>query len=269
MFFNIGASRKAKRAYNAPMDWQDTGIVLSAKRHGETSAIVRILTSEHGLHAGLVRGGFSKRQRANIEPGNRVAVTWRGRLAEHLGAFSLETIHAHGAQVLEHPDRLAALAAAAAVAEGALPEREPHLATFEALEIFLSALENDEFGENVCAWGSLYVKWEVGVLSELGFRLDVSTCASTGVTDDLIWVSPKSARAVSRAAGEPYRSKLLPLPDFLKTEGRIADSLDEVLQGLKLTGYFLDRHLFAPFDKTMPSARGRLVERLAHMRAGA
>lgn len=250
------------------MDWQDTGIVLSAKRHGETSAIVRILTSEHGMHAGLVRGGFSKRQRANVEPGNRVSVTWRGRLAEHLGAFSLETIHAHGAQVLDYPDRLAALAAATSVAQAALPEREPHKATFDALEIFLNALENDAFCDNVCAWGSLYVKWEVGVLSELGFRLDVSACASSGVTEDLIWVSPKSARAVSRTAGEPYRDQLLPLPDFLKADGSIAQSLDDVLKGLKLTGYFLDRHLFSPFDKTMPSARGRLVERLAHLKSG-
>lgn len=265
MFFNIGASSSRVREYNAPMDWQDTGLVLSAKRHGETSAIVRVLTSEHGMHAGLVRGGFSKRQRANLEPGNRVSVAWRGRLAEHLGAFSLETIHAHGAQLLDYPDRLAALAAAASVAETALPEREPHTATFEALEILLNALENDEFCTDVCAWGSLYVKWEVGVLSELGFRLDVSACASTGVTEDLIWVSPKSARAVSKAAGEPYRDQLLPLAEFLKSDGSSAASLDEVLQGLKLTGYFLDRHLFTPHDKKMPSARGRLVERLAHM----
>jgi len=247
------------------MNWQDEGIVLSAKRHGETSAIVRVLTAEHGQHAGLVRGGFSKRQRASLEPGNRVFVTWRGRLAEHLGAFSLEVIHAHGAQVLDHPERLAALAAAVSMAAAALPEREPHRATFEALEIFLQALENDEFCEDVRAWGSLYVKWEVGLLSELGFRLDVRTCAATGATSELIWVSPKSARAVSKAAGEPYRNQLLSLPEFLKSDGTVAISLDEVLMGFKLTGYFIERHLFLPHDKTMPGARGRLVERLARM----
>lgn len=247
------------------MDWQDDGIVLSARRHGETSAVVRVLTAEHGVHAGLIKGGFSKRQRANIEPGNRVQAKWRGRLAEQLGSYSLETVHAHGAQLLEDPNRLAALASSVSVVEAALPEREPHQPTFEALGVLLNALENDEFCERVCAWGSLYVKWEIGVLSELGFQLDLSHCAATGVTEDLVWVSPKSARAVSREAGQPYKDQMLPLPDFLKNDGTVANNLGDLLKGLKLTGYFLERHLFAPHNRQMPSARARLVERMAHL----
>jgi len=247
------------------MDWQDDGIVLSALRHGETSAVVRILTTQHGVHAGLVRGGFSKRQRSHIEPGNLVHATWRGRLAEQLGSFSFEVNHAHGAGLMDDANRLAALTSATSVVQAALPEREPHASTFNALKILLSNLENVALEDNVTAWGSLYVKWEIGVLSELGFRLDLSHCAATGTTEDLIWVSPKSARAVSKEAGLPYQDQLLPLPDFLKSEGTAAADLNDVLKGLKLTGYFLDRHLFTPHDKTMPSARSRLVERLAHL----
>jgi DNA repair protein RecO (recombination protein O) len=247
------------------MDWQDDGIVLSALRHGETSAVVRILTSEHGVHAGLVRGGFSKRQRSLIEPGNLVHATWRGRLAEQLGTFTLEVRHAHGAGVMDDANRLAALASATSVVQAALPEREPHPSIFKALKILLETLENAALDDLVTAWGSVYVKWEVGVLSELGFRLDLSHCAATGATEDLIWVSPKSARAVSKDAGLPYRHQLLALPDFLKTDGGSAKDLQDVLNGLKLTGYFLDRHIFAAHDKSMPSARSRLVERLAHL----
>ena len=247
------------------MDWQDDGIVLSAKRHGETSAIVRVLTSERGVHAGLIKGGFSKRQRPNIEPGNLVQASWRGRLADQLGFYSLETVHAHGAELLADANRLAALASSVAVAEAALPEREPHLATFEALKVLLTALENDDLSLNVEAWGSLYIKWEMGVLSELGFQLDLSHCAATGVTEDLIWVSPRSGRAVSEEAGLPYKGQLLPLPVFLLNDGTIAENISDVLKGLKLTGYFIDRHLFAPHNRTMPGARARLVERLAHL----
>lgn len=244
------------------MDWRDDGILLSARRHGETSAIVTVLTREHGLHGGLVKGGFAKRSRPAIEPGNRVHATWRARLAEHLGAFTLETLHAHAAALMDDPDRLAGMAAALAVAESALPEREPHPATYEALEAFLDALEHEDIAPDRSAWGTLYVRWEMGLLSELGFRLDLSHCAATGVTEDLVWVSPKSGRAVSQEAGKPYEGQLLPLPAFLAAKGA-AGSVREVLAGVKLTGYFLERHLFAPHGRHMPQARARLVERLA------
>ena len=244
------------------MDWSDDGIVLSARRHGETSAIVTLLTRERGAHAGLVKGGFSKRSRSTIEPGNRVHASWRARLAEHLGAYHLETAHSHGAQLLDTPDRLAGMSAALAVCAAALPEREPHPALFEVLGAFLEALEHDEIGGHVKDWGSLYVKFEVGLLQELGFRLDLDHCAATGATQELIWVSPKSGHAVSREAGAPYEDRLLALPAFVREEGSVAHSSQEVMQGLKLTGYFLERHIFAPHDQRLPQARARLVERV-------
>ncbi len=244
------------------MEWRDDGIILSARRHGETSAIVYMLTREHGVHAGLVRGGYARRKRATVEPGNRVQTVWRARLAEHLGAFTLEVVHAHAAGLMENADRLAAMTAALAMTQFAFPEREPHLATFEALCALLEALEHAELALDATAWGSVYVKWELGILSALGFRLDLSHCAATGETGNLRWVSPKSGRAVSEAAGAPYAHKLLVLPNFLKTANGAALDVPEVLQGLKLTGYFLERHLFTPHDRFMPQARARLLERL-------
>jgi len=250
------------------MDWQDDGIILSARRHGETSAIVTLLTHARGAHAGLVKGGFSKRKRSGIEPGNRVHATWRARLAEHLGNFQLETTHSYGAELLDSPNRLAGMAAALAVCAAALPEREPHPELFEVLGALLDAMEHDDIRGHVEGWGSLYVKWELGLLQELGFRLDLDHCAATGTSDDLIWVSPKSARAVSRSAGKPYEHQLLPLPGFVRKQNGIADTVAEVLQGLKLSGYFLDRHIFTAHERTMPQARARLVERLLRYAKG-
>lgn len=247
------------------MDWQDDGIILSARRHGETSAIVHVLTRAHGVHGGLVKGGYAKRQRASIEPGNRVHVTWRARLSEHLGNYSLETTHAHGAALMDDADRLAAMSAVLAVAGAALPEREPHPAMLQALETLLDALEHADIAPDAASWGQLYVRWELGLLSELGFRLDLSHCASTGATEDLVWVSPKSARAVSREAGLPYAAQLLPLPRFLREDADGPTTLRDILQGLKLSGYFLERHLFAPHDRQIPQARGRLMERLGKL----
>lgn len=244
------------------MDWHDDGIILSAKRHGETSAIVTVLTRAHGAHAGLVKGGFSRRQRATIEPGNRVHATWRARLAEHLGNFTLETTHAHGAALMDDADRLTALSASLGVAMSALPEREPHPETLAALEAFLDALEHNEIAPNSSAWGQLYVRWEIGLLSELGFRLDLSHCASTGDTNNLVWVSPKSGRAVSAEAGKPYEAQLLALPSYLQPSFTGDVTARDIAEGLKLTGYFLERHLFAPHNRTMPQARTRLIQRL-------
>jgi len=249
--------------YNAPMDWQDDGIILSVRRHGETSAIVTLLTHARGAHAGLVKGGYAKRKRAGIEPGNRVHATWRARLVEHLGNFHFETVHSYSAALMDSPNRLAGMAAALAVCAAALPEREPHPKLYEVMGTLLDAMEHDDISHHVEGWGSLYVKWELGLLQELGFRLDLDHCAATGTTEDLVWVSPKSARAVSRDAGKPYEHQLLALPPFIRNPNGIADTVDEVLQGLKLTGYFLDSHIFMAHQRQMPQARARLMERLA------
>ena len=243
------------------MNWSDVGFVLSVRRHGEAAAIVNLLTRQHGRHAGLVRGGMGRRLRGVLQPGNQVAASWRGRLAEHLGSFTVEAMRDHAAGLLSDGDRLAGLASAAAVTEAALPEREPHLAIHDGFAALLQALGGEPGGE--LAWAAVYVRFELGLLSELGFGLDLSQCAATGGTDDLAYVSPRSARAVSRGAGEPYKDRLLPLPAFLLPGATESLTQADILDGLKLTGYFLETQVFAPHNRQPPAARNRLLERIS------
>ncbi|WP_193371192.1 DNA repair protein RecO [Pelagibius marinus] len=234
------------------MKWEDEAIVLAARPHGETAAVVQLLTRAHGRHAGLVRGGQSARLRGIYQSGNRVSATWSGRLPEHLGSLECEMECSYMARVLDDSDRLAALSAATAVCEGAMPEREPHPACFEGLLALLEALEGDH-------WAEVYVRWELAFLAELGFGLDLSSCAAGVENDQLAYVSPRSGRAVSLSAGAPYRDKLLPLPGFLVGRGEGGNAA--VAEGLALTGFFLERHLFHPHDKALPAARLRLEQR--------
>ncbi|MDA1088993.1 MAG: DNA repair protein RecO [Proteobacteria bacterium] len=236
------------------MDWTDDGIVLSAKKHGETSSIVCLLTREHGRHLGLVRGGAGKKARGILQPGNRVEARWRARLAEHLGTYSCEMTEAFAATVLRDPLKLAGLSAACAITEGALAEREPHQPIFDGLLALIGSLQQEN-------WPSAYVKWELGLLGEIGFALDLSTCAATGQNDQLAYVSPKSGRAVSLAAAEPYKKKLLVLPGFLLQSGAFGTA-KEVADGLALTAYFLERDVYGHTKNGLPAARNRLTERL-------
>ena len=238
------------------MDWRDRGIVLSARRHGESAAIVNLLTRDHGRHAGLVRGGSGRKLKGTLQPGNLVAATWRGRLAEHLGSYTVELEHAVPATFLDDANRLACLASACAVAEQALPERHPYAALYDGFMALLEALGGDS-----PHWDAVYVRWELGVLEVLGFGLDLKSCAVTGSNDDLVYVSPRTGRAVSASAGEPYRERLLVLPGFLI--GRDVESRDDVALGLRLTGHFLERHLFDGEKNGPPPARERFVARQA------
>lgn len=235
------------------MDWTDDGILLSLRRHGETGAVATLLTREHGRHAGLVHGGAGKVARAALQTGNRLLVTWKARLSEQLGSFTWELSGAFGSRWLDDPLRLAGLSAACAMAEVCLPEREPHQVTFDGLAAMIRALNDED-------WPSLYVHWELGLLGELGFSLDLSCCAASGVTEGLSYVSPRSGRAVSRTAGVPYHDKLLALPAFL-LDASVGDRR-AVVEGLTLTGYFLERHVLSPQGKGLPAARSRLVDRL-------
>jgi DNA repair protein RecO (recombination protein O) len=239
------------------MEWTDEAIVLAVRPHGEGAAIAQLLTHERGRHAGLVHGGAGRSKRATVEVGNRVHATWRARLDEHLGTLALEATRFHAAALLDDPLRLAALASACAVAEGALPEREPHPALFTGTCALLGLLETAP----VAVWPAAYVRWELGLLGELGYGLDLSRCAATGTTEELVWVSPRTGRAVSRAAGEPYRDKLLALPGFLVNR-EAGDPADEIAAGLALTGHFLAAQVYAPFNRPPPPARDRLVARL-------
>jgi DNA repair protein RecO (recombination protein O) len=231
------------------IEWLDEGIVLSTQPHGEDAAIVHMLTREHGKHAGLARGAQGKRNRATYQPGTTVQARWRGRLAEHLGQYTCEPLHSPFANLLEMPDRLTALASAMAVADRALPEREVHTPIYDGTQALIEALHHD-------AWAEAYVQWEVQVLRELGFGLDLRRCAGGG-SGRLVYVSPRSGRAVSDEAGAPYSAKLLPLPGFLAGYG--GGGPWEVAQGLRLTAFFLERHILEPADLTLPPARERLA----------
>jgi DNA repair protein RecO (recombination protein O) len=237
------------------MQWQDDAIILSARPHGETSLILQVLTSEHGRHAGLVRGARRARGRGAYETGNRVTADWQARLADHLGVLRCELLRGYAADLIDDPARLACLAAAAAVAETALPEREAVPGAFAGLVALLDSLAADR------GWSSGYVAWELALLAELGFGLDLSRCAATGATSDLAYVSPKSAQAVSREAGAPYRDKLLKLPAFLRESG-LPPSTGDISDGLTLTGFFLERHIYQPFGRILPAARARFVDRM-------
>jgi DNA repair protein RecO (recombination protein O) len=236
------------------MEWHDRAFVLNARRHGESAAIVELLTGEHGRHAGLVRGGQSPRLRAVLQPGNEVTAVWRGRLSEHLGTIACELVRPHAAGLLDDPDRLAGLTAAAALVAAALPKREPYPDVFASFEGLLRALDSG------MDWPVHYVEWERDLLAALGFGLDLSCCAVSGATTDLAYVSPRTGRAVSRAAGLPYRDRLLILPRFLWRD-ELADRR-QIELGMMLTEHFLVHHVFVPQGRTLPAARLRLAERI-------
>jgi DNA repair protein RecO (recombination protein O) len=232
------------------MDWTDTGVVLARRRHGESGAIVALLTREHGRHLGRVRSLAGRRASGVYEIGNIVRAHWRGRLAEHLGSYDGELLTAHAAQVLDDASRLAALTAALTVVDQATPEREPHPALYDATLDLLAGLGRDD-------WPQRYVRWECACLAELGFGLSLEQCAVTGLSDTLTHVSPRTGRAVSA----PYADRLLTLPAFI-TDPALAASPAEVLDGLALTGHFLERHVLAPLGHRLPAARNRLVDRI-------
>ena len=237
------------------MEWSDEGIVLAARAFGETSVVLSLLTRDYGRHSGLVRGGIGRRNRGILQPGSRVSARWRARLADHLGTMSCEPGRALAPEVLADRSRLAGIAAACAIAETALPEGEPAPAIYRALADLFAAIEAET------GWAVRYVRWEVDLLAELGFGLDLGCCAVTGVTGDLAYVSPRSGRAVSAEAGAPWHDRLLRLPGFLVDAS--AESAEAIADGLALTGHFLLRHVYAEQGRALPAARARLAEQIA------
>ncbi|MCK5425042.1 MAG: DNA repair protein RecO [Emcibacter sp.] len=238
------------------MEFHDQGIIISLRKYGEFDAVIDVLTAEHGRHAGLVKGGMGRRQRGTLQPGNEVTLNWRGRLESQLGTYRAELRNARSASFLDYPSKLGVLNSVCAILSVSLAEREQHRALYDGLQVLLDTLERvDQEPEH---WGALLVRWEIGLLAELGFGLDLSCCAATGVTDDLIYVSPKSGRAVSRDAGQPYHDKLLALPSFLLGGGEV--SSNDVRDGLYLSEFFLERHVLYPHNKKIPQARRMLMD---------
>jgi DNA repair protein RecO (recombination protein O) len=238
------------------MEWQAPAVVLEARAHGEGAAVVTLLTEAYGRHAGLAKGGASRAQAAVWQTGNLVEVRWVARLADQLGTLSGELVHASAALAMDDPLALALLRAATSVAEAALPEREAHPRVFRGLVALIAALARgaDQALPDL-------VRWEAELLGDLGYGLDLARCAVTGATEDLVFVSPRSGRAVSEAAAGEWRERLLPLPRFLLGQGPSAPA--DWLAGLKLTGHFLARDVFGTHHKPLPAARGMLLDRIA------
>lgn len=249
------------------MQWDDEAIILSVRPHGETVAIAEVFARTQGRYLGLVHGGRSRRMRPVLQPGNHVDATWKARLSEHLGSLSFELRRSYAAVAMQDAGALAAVQSMAALL-GLLPERATHPQLFETSVVVLSFLDESAI------WPALLVRWEVAFLEEMGFGLDLATCVATGNIGELVYVSPRSGRAVSRTAGQPYADKLLKLPAFLlpqsqsdegaQTSDRSTVSAQDVLAGFILTGHFLRTRLLNPNGLEIPAARDRLVDRLTN-----
>ena len=235
------------------MQWSDEGIVLGVRRHGEGNAILELMTREHGRHLGLVRGGGGSRLRPVLQPGNTVAVVWRARLDEHLGNYAVEGLKLRAASILAAPHAAFGVTHVAALVR-LLPERDPHASVHDALDTIMERIDDVQLA------AALIVRLELQLLAELGFGLDLKQCAATGETTELVYVSPKSGRAVSRAAGEPWRDRLLRLPSFLREEDtdELPSSAD-LADAFAVTGYFLNMHVLEPRGAGLPPEREHFI----------
>lgn len=237
------------------MDWRENGILLASRRHGETARIIEVFTREHGRHAGVVPGGASRKMAPLLQPGAELDLAWRARLSEHIGTFRVEPVRSR-AHLMEGRLALAALNAVAGLLTFSLPERAPHPALFDKTEALL-----DMVGDGP-VWPLAYLRWEMALLDDMGFGLDLETCAVTGAREGLAYVSPKSGRAVSEAGAGAWKDRLLPLSPEL-AEGATGAPAG-VLQGLQVTGHFLANHLAPSLgEKPLPAARQRFVDLLA------
>ena len=246
------------------MDWQDEGLILGVRKHGETSSIVEAMTAKHGRHLGLVRGGRSSRMRPILQPGNYATLQWRARLEEQLGTYTVEAgelmaaslmgsqLGIYGIQTLASHLRL-------------LPERDPYLGLYNAAHVLMENFEHSEIA------ASLMIRFELALLEELGFGLDLETCASTGQTHELAYISPKSGRAVSQSAGQPWADKMLLFPAFLNKHEEgwgIVPQADQIEQGFRLSSFFLDRHIYAPRGMKHPDERNGFIKAIMRHRSG-
>lgn len=237
------------------MDWRDQGFVLNTRKHGETSVILEAFTAVHGRHAGVVRGGVSRKMTPILQPGGQLDLAWRARLADHIGSFNVEPLRSRAA-VLSDRFALAGLNAVTALLLFCLPDREPHPALYQQSTQLLDLLGQNDL------WPLAYLRWEMALLTELGYGLDLTECAVTGSMENLIYVSPKSGRAVSAKGAGDWADRLLPLPPILRGEGDAPD--EEVLKALQTTGYFLSGKLAPDLgSKPLPEARARFIDLFA------
>jgi DNA repair protein RecO (recombination protein O) len=242
------------------MEWRAEGMVLAVRRLGESNAIIELFTQDHGRHLGVVRGGASRRMAPLLQPGAQLDATWRARLDTHLGAFSVDLIESRAAAAMQDRLRLAGLTAVCAVLSFALPEREAHPALYARSLVLLDGLGAER-------WPQAYLAWELALLEEMGFGLDLTRCAVTGATSDLAFISPRTGRAVSRGAAGDWVDRLLPLPGMLVG---LPGAAGDLAQGLRVTGHFLDAHLAPALgDRPIPPARHRLADLLVRSASAA
>lgn len=235
------------------IEWRDEGTLLKVRKHGETSVIIEVFTATHGRAAGIVRGGISRKIAPILQPGAQLDVRWKARLEEHLGSFAVEPIRSRTAIAMSDRTALAGLNAVNALLEFALPERESHPSLYTRSVQLLDLLGQGE------VWPLGYLQWEMAVLNELGFGLDLSSCAVTGATDDLVYVSPRSGRAVARTAAGEWADRMLPLPPVMLGKGDA--NMAEILAALTTTGHFLENNLARSLgDRPPPEARRRLID---------
>ncbi|MBJ6372682.1 DNA repair protein RecO [Sedimentitalea arenosa] len=235
------------------MDWRDHGILLTSRQHGETSAIIDVFTRRHGRHSGVVRGGTSRKIAPILQPGAQLDLAWRARLEDHLGTYQVEPLRSRAAAALSGRLALAGLNAVTALLSFCLPEREAHSDLYQRSEQLLDLLGQDDI------WPLAYLRWELALLQDLGFGIDLSACAATGATEELVYVSPRSGRAVSRAGAGEWADRMLPLPPVMRGEGLAPD--EEIAIALGTTGHFL-KHRLAPAlgHAQVPEARGRFID---------
>jgi DNA repair protein RecO (recombination protein O) len=235
------------------MEWRDEGLIIGLRRHGESNVIIETMTREHGRHLGIVRHGRGPRMAPVLQLGNRIAITWRARLEEHLGSYAVEGLELSAGRFLASASALYGLATLAALARY-LPERDPHPAIYDALLAVIAVLDDASIA------GPMVARFELAVLTELGFGLDLEECAATGMKQNLIYVSPKSGRAVSSHAGEAYKHRLLALPGFMAGHHETAPVAADLRNAFALTGFFLERNVLGPRGLQMPDERGRFLE---------
>lgn len=239
------------------MEWRDEGVLLSMRRHGESAAIIEVFTAAHGRHAGVVRGGASRKVAPILQPGAQLAVEWRARLDDHIGTYTVDPLRSRAA-VLDDRLALAGLNAICAMVRVSLPEREPHAGLWRATVALLDTLTT------TTDWPARYLRWEMLLLDELGFGLDLSVCAVTGARDGLAFVSPRTGRAVSRAGAGEWADRLFPLPDCLMGQGPATPA--ELMRGLAITGHFLTRELTPALNhRPLPEARARLLDLISRL----
>ncbi len=246
------------------MDWQDEGLILGARKHGETSSIIEVMTAEHGRHLGLVRGGRSSRMRPLLQPGNFVTLQWRARLEEQLGTYTVEAEDLRAASLMVSQLGIYGIQTLASHLR-LLPERDPHVGLYNASRVLMENFEHAEIA------ASLMIRFELVLLEELGFGLDFDSCASTGQTHELEYISPKSGRAVSLSAGKPYAEKMLTFPAFLNKyeEGwGVVPQSKQIDQGFKLSSFFLDRHIYNPRGMKHPDERHGFIKAITKLTHG-